>query len=574
MNLSAEQRSSVRKELLFANTICNEIRSAGEGTSTQARMRTRIVRNIVSGKTMKKYRMIKTLAQRIGLSRNKLAKVATKDINIKRFYRIREMGKHRYNVTRFLQRDENSRVMPGKADYVKTDDKKVQKRILTDYLSNLYHKFMMVHPTVKLSFTTFTRLRPKNILLTSFIRRDTCLCTKHQNMSFTLKAVKRLGIDVSLNAEKEVEKQEKIIQDMKNTEASDVVFSQWKRVKVEEKGRTKMTMKVVDSTVDKSGFSQKWIYSSFRKQMNEFKDHVTRIQTQYAQMKELKINLPKNHCIVHMDFAENYQCKSVEEIQSAYWNQTSVTIHPVVVYYKVDEDELLHKSIVVISDEMGHNSATVLSIIDLIIPENKQLLPTVECIHYWTDSPTSQYRNKAIFNAIANHSLDYGIRAKWNYWEAGHGKGPCDGIGGTSKRMADEAVRTGKVAIQDPHDFFAWTQSQSCSLKSIKFIFLPKDKCENKSKLLSEQKLRPVPGTMKLHAVAEKGNDVVAVRNTSCYCVTCLSDEFTCENWQLETVLKTGTQEGETAEVADEARETYPEMDYSIADYVAAIYLK
>ncbi|VDI81992.1 Hypothetical predicted protein [Mytilus galloprovincialis] len=34
-----------------------------------------------------------------------------------------------------------------------------------------------------------------------------------------------------------------------------------------------------------------------------------------------------------------------------------------------------------------------------------------------------------------------------------------------------------------------------------------------------------------------------------------------------------GTQEGETAEVADETRETYPDVDYSIADYVAAIYL-
>ncbi|CAC5359819.1 unnamed protein product [Mytilus coruscus] len=340
-------------------------------------------------------------------------------------------------------------------------------------------------------------------------------------MSFTLKAVKRLGIDVSLNAEKEVEKQQEIIQDVTNTEASDVVFSQWKRVKVEEKGRTKMTMKFVDSTVDKSGF-----IAHVEKQMNEFKDHVTRIQTQYAQMKELKINLPKNHCIVHMDFAENYQCKSVEEIQSAYWNQTSVTIHPVVVYYKVDGDELLHKSIVVISDEMGHDSATVLSIVDQIIPENK--------------TASSNCR-----------ILDYGIRAKWNYWEAGHGKGPCDGIGGTSKRMADEAVRTGKVAIQDPHDFYAWTQSQSCSLKSIKFIFLPKDQCENKSKLISEQKLRPIPGTMKLHAVAEKGNAVVAVRNTSCYCVTCLSDEFTCENWQLERVLKTGTQTDETEEAAD-----------------------
>ena len=37
--------------------------------------------------------------------------------------------------------------------------------------------------------------------------------------------------------------------------------------------------------------------------------------------------------------------------------------------------------------------------------------------------------------------------------------GPCDSLGGTTKRMADEAVKSGKVVIQDATDFFAWTQS-------------------------------------------------------------------------------------------------------------------
>ena len=41
---------------------------------------------------------------------------------------------------------------------------------------------------------------------------------------------------------------------------------------------------------------------------------------------------------------------------------------------------------------------------------------------------------------IANHKQIFGIRAVWNYFEAGHEKGPCDGLGGTTERMADEAV--------------------------------------------------------------------------------------------------------------------------------------
>lgn len=119
------------------------------------------------------------------------------------------------------------------------------------------------------------------------------------------------------------------------------------------------------------------------------------------------------------------------------------------------------------SDEMGHCSSTVLTIIDHLIIEIKRLVPQTKCIHYWTDSPTSQYRNKVIFNTVANHESLYGIEARWNYWEAGHGKGPCDGLGGTCKRMADDAIKTGKLAIQDAADFFAWTQSAHCNMRIV-----------------------------------------------------------------------------------------------------------
>lgn len=57
-----------------------------------------------------------------------------------------------------------------------------------------------------------------------------------------------------------------------------------------------------------------------------------------------------------MDFAESYMCRSVDEIPSAYWHQTAVTLNPVVAYYR-DIDRLLqHKSYVVISDEMTYSA--------------------------------------------------------------------------------------------------------------------------------------------------------------------------------------------------------------------------
>lgn len=211
-----------------------------------------------------------------------------------------------------------------------------------------------------------------------------------------------------------LKRKSEIIENIENKVTSNnIVIGQWIRVQIDVKGQTKSVMKIVDAEMSKVEFLE-----HVKTQTNEFEGHVKRIQTQYNEMKRLKENLPANHCIVHMDFSENFSCKSVQEIQSTYWNQTSVTLHPIVIYYKLsDSNELLHKSIVVISDEMGHNAPTVLTIIDKLIPEIKSLNPALKYIHYWTDGPNSQYRNKIIFHAVANHASTYGVAATWNYWE-------------------------------------------------------------------------------------------------------------------------------------------------------------
>ena len=282
----------------------------------------------------------------------------------------------------------NSRNLPGKSDKMKTAKHDyTQKRILTDYLSNLHEKFTAEHPEVKFSLASFCRIRPKYILTTSFITRDCCLCTRHQNMSLILKSLKPMCPDIPLNPEKYSEDPQI---DRINASLSDeeITFSQWKRVPVEQKGKSKMVMKIVQVTESKTAFIE-----TLTRQTQEFVDHVSRLRTQYSEIRQLKDNLPKHHMIVHMDFAENYNCKSLEEIQSAYWNQTSVTLHPTVIYYRPDEgSDLQHQSFVFMSDEMNHNSITVLTFLHKIIREIKTIDPEVQHVHYWTDSPTSQYR--------------------------------------------------------------------------------------------------------------------------------------------------------------------------------------
>jgi hypothetical protein len=183
--------------------------------------------------------------------------------------------------------------------------------------------------------------------------------------------------------------------DTLNSHAPDKVkCGQWKRVPVEERGRTKIVTKIVESEYAKSDF-----LPMFEKQVGEFKAHVERVRKQYNEIKILKDCLTPADVLLHMDFAENCTCKSMDEVQSAYWSQTAVTLHPVVIYYReAVESPLKHKRMVIVSDEIGHNSNTVQCFIKHVLQEVKTIVPTVRTIHYRTDSSTSQYRYKSIFN--------------------------------------------------------------------------------------------------------------------------------------------------------------------------------
>ena len=194
--------------------------------------------------------------------------------------------------------------------------------------------------------------------------------------------------------------------------------------------------------------------SVMRKQICEFAEHVQRAKAQYAAIYTLKENLTQGHAMIQMDFAENCACTSAGQVQSTYWNSSVVTLHPVVTYFKDESNTLQHKNFAYVSDELGHNFGTVYSFVKDIVKEIKGTVENLEMVHYWTDSPISRYRNKTAFYVISDHKHLLGIPAVWNYFETGHGKGPCDGIGGASKRTADLAIRQGKITVQDAPDHF------------------------------------------------------------------------------------------------------------------------
>lgn len=196
----------------------------------------------------------------------------------------------------------------------------------------------------------------------------------------------------------------------------------------------------------------------------------------------------------------------LKRFKVATWSQDGVTLHPIVTYFRDGKGELAHQSFVAVSDEKGHNTSSVLAILNKLMPRLKELIPRLHKVHYWTDSPTSQYRDKTMFSLVSEHADIFdGISAQWNYFESGHGKGPCDGIGGTVKRLADAAVKRSAAVIQDDFDFFTWASQErhESSGSKIIYFFVAKGDCAAGSLLIAKRwsTVKTFPGTMQIHAV-------------------------------------------------------------------------
>lgn len=208
-------------------------------------------------------------------------------------------------------------------------------------MKNLHMKFLSEDPSLKLSFSSFCRIRPKSVLLACFITRNACLCIRHQNMALKVNALRKFGINLNKNPERivdEAENLESLLTELPDT----ILYKTWKRSPIDPSGE-KMKMKVVEESLCKDEF-----VVVFKKEVQEFCDHVFCIRKQYAELSKLKENLPEHEVILQMDFAENFTCRSLDEVQTAYWNQTSVTLHPIVAYYR-ESASLKHKSIVIIT---------------------------------------------------------------------------------------------------------------------------------------------------------------------------------------------------------------------------------
>ena len=89
-----------------------------------------------------------------------------------------------------------------------------------------------------------------------------------------------------------------------------------------------------------------------------------RASWQHEQMSACIKNLKDDQVIMIMDFAVNFKCSFQNEVQSAYFDQNMVTIHPMMCYYEkqlgTEETTVTVKhAIISISEDLKHNGYAV-----------------------------------------------------------------------------------------------------------------------------------------------------------------------------------------------------------------------
>lgn len=228
-------------------------------------------------------------------------------------------------------------------------------------------------------------------------------------------------------------------------------------------------------------------------------DFIAKTQNRY--FSDLKLNLKRGEFAIVVDFAENYAFVVQEAAQAFHWNNDQATLIPMVIYYNED-NTTKHCSLVGISDCLKHDTVLVHLFQEKLIEYLRKKFSVINKLFYFSDGAPQQFKNKKAFTNLCYHKNDFDINAEWHFFATAHGKGPCDGLSGSVKRLAARAslqMNTNEN-ILTPQALYAWATK---NFSGIDFTFVNNVDYLSKNNALEKRfsKSKTVKGTQTLHSI-------------------------------------------------------------------------
>ena len=484
------------------------------------------------------------------------------DVSPKKAKKLSEETKRR--VIDFYNDDEVSRVCPGKKDFVSVINSEgkrehVQKRLLLANLRELYLHFKEKSGDEdNIGFSKFCELRPRwCITVGAKGTHSVCVCEQHQNVKLLLASLPGPKLDHKCLMEKVVcdvsdrncmlhrcekcpgaanlkEYLQSVFTERSIDEEDELTFKQWTNTD----GTRLITRQELAYDILEEIVSQ----------ISSLTNHSFIAKAQASYLSKQKESLNKGTAIVLLDFSENYSFLVQDAAQGYYWDNTQATLHPLVAYYRKEDGSLGTISFCVVSDCMKHDATTVHAFISVIIAQLKKLVPDLSLVKYFSDGASSQYKNCKNFLNLCCHEEDFGIKAEWHFFATSHGKSPCDGIGGTVKRLVARASLQATTLnhILCAKELFLWAKA---NISGIEMLFVSADEIEKCDTVLKPRldAAKTIAGTRSHHSFVPVSSNVLQMRRIS------------------------ADLEGTSAKVASPTQPQQP-FSFTPGQYVAAVY--
>ena len=557
----SKQKTLTEKRLLeFVDQMSDEMLDKSQASRKET------IHKLVDPSVLKDRGLVPTVADKFGVSKQSL-------------YHVNEgydqRGEESEELTKFIQDwltdPEFSWECAGKAEVVtlfKKDEKdqvkkKVQKRVLFRDLTEIHPIYQRrVDDKWKCHLSTFQRAVAKAKWFVKIRQHmlECCVCKPHQNYALMLQSMHQHASFLPTDPDalfREYTKDQfethlcdtgTIHEGYSYDKLPDVIrFKRWQLTPVPV-GKTKKTPEADDENVDATNkrkkskvVTEEVIYVNKLRPVDCYlpadafveelidsfvyvREHAYRADHQHCCVRKQRKELKYTSCTIQMDFAQNWLIGFGEggEIQSVFFNKDGITIHPVVLHLTDEHGNSFTESLCYVSDDRTHDAGAIFMIIELVCKHIRDKYPHIKMVHYWTDSPSSQYRNISIFSLVCRHKELFGLRATWNYFEANHGKGPCDGVGAAAKRKADMKVKQGN----DVYSAALFVKHCNDGAGSVKYVEIPlKDSFAARSRLPFLVSPEKVEGSMHVHSVAVAEDGWICTRETSCFEKCCWDDE-------------------------------------------------
>lgn len=290
---------------------------------------------------------------------------------------------------------------------------------------------------------------------------------------------------------------------------TNVEWQQWERVQDQTADRLHFNTRLVRH----SGTLGELLQQYEDKLKTETTTHVCLVQNQTREYRSMIEKCNVSTVIVHVDFSEAWKCKYSSEVQSCHFGQNlpQLNLHTGIYYTKEQKTGFC-----TVSESKRQDASAIWTHMEPVLTDIRLKFPKVDTIHFWSDGPSKQYKNKNNFSLLCSVPPTLGFKkTTWNFFPTSHGKGAPDGIGGTVKRTADNLILRGNDIVNG-NIFHEMVGKSLCSTK----LYVITEADMHPYDALLSQPLKPVPATRKLHQVTPtyQNDSEIYCRSLSCFC--------------------------------------------------------